>query len=399
MNILLVMTRKMYPIDDGGQQGIAAHYRMLSKMGAEVYGVMSNVNDDCTDWHEYMPEFKELLIFKRCHPQFGKKPIRTLLEWGLSDKPRQAQVIESKENKKCVMDYIKEKDIETVLLEGPFGAEYIEFDHLRAIGIRIIIVEHNVEYVYQKEALSKYGCLARPEVNRTKKYERMILPQADKIVTVSPMDKKILEKEFGLTNVAFLPIPMEMADIRWKKTASTYIIFNGSLNSYVNYYSMKEFCKTVFPKYAKHHPEMKLLITGGVKDSVRKEFSHANIEFTGFVSEERLYELLCSCCFMVSPIIIGSGTKLKLMEGLSMGIPIVASEHCFEGIPFQVDHSVPYLVASTAEEYLAYMEQLTDSVEMRESLSRTAVDFYYDMFASEKNREKWAETLGIDYGK
>ena len=297
------------------------------------------------------------------------------------------------------MDYIKEKNIETVLLEGPFGAEYIDFDYLRAIGIRIVIVEHNVEYVYQKEALSKYGCLSQPEVNRTKKYERIILPQADKIVTVSPMDKKILEKEFGLTNVVFLPIPMEMPDIRWKETPSKYIIFNGSLNSYVNYYSIKEFCKTVFPKYAKHHPEMKLLITGGVKDSVRKEFSHANIEFTGFVSEKRLYELLCSCCFMVSPIIIGSGTKLKLMEGLSMGIPIVASEHCFEGIPFHVDHPVPYLVASTAEEYLAYMEQLTDSVEMRESLSQTAVDFYYDMFASEKNREKWAETLGIDYGK
>ena len=399
MRILLVMTRKMYPIKDGGQLGIAAHYRMLKHMGIEVYGVMSNVDDDCEDWHEYMPEFKELLVLRRCHPQVGKKPVHALLEWCLSSKPRQAQVIESEENKKRVMDYIKEKNIDLILLEGSFGAEYIDFDYLRTTGIRIIIVEHNAEYIYQKEALSKYGCLALPEINRTKKYEQMILPQADKVITVSPADRAILERDFALTNVDFAPIPMEMPDIRWKETDSNYIIFNGSLNSYVNYYSMKEFYRNVFLQYVKQYPEMRILITGGVKESVRREFSHENIEFTGFVTEERLHELLCSCRFMVSPIIIGSGTKLKLIEGLSMGIPIVASGHCFEGVPFDAKDATPYLVALTTKDYLEHMVRLTDSVETRTSLSRTAADFYYDTFASEKNRKKWAETLGFDYGK
>ena len=399
MRILLVMTRKMYPIKDGGQLGIAAHYRMLKHMGIEVYGVMSNVDDDCEDWHEYMPEFKELLVLRRCHPQVGKKPVYALLGWCLSSKPRQAQVIESEANKKRVMDYIKEKNIDLILLEGPFGAEYIDFDYLRTTGIRIVIVEHNAEYIYQKEALSKYGCLALPEISRTKKYEQMILPQADKIITVSPADRTILEQEFALKSVDFVPIPMEMPDIRWKETDSKYIIFNGSLNSYVNYYSMKEFYRTVFGQYVRQYPEMKILITGGVKESVRREFSHENIEFTGFVTEECLYELLCSCRFMISPIIIGSGTKLKLIEGLSMGIPIVASEHCFEGVPFDAKDATPYFIALTTKDYLEHMVRLTDSVETRTSLSRTAADFYYDTFASEKNRKKWAETLGFDYGK
>ena len=397
MNILVLMPLKVYPAVDGGLQGLRVHHRMLHQMGVKLYGVMSNVDDACEDWREYMPEFEDLFILRRCHPKVGKRPVKALSEWLLSGKPRRAQVLESRENKKHVMDYIEKHNIDTILLELPFTAEYIDFETVKKKGIRIILVEHNVEYIYEQEALSKYGCLAWPEISRMKKYERTILPQADKIVTVSPVDKEILEKEFGLTNVIFLPIPMEMPDIRWKETASKHIIFNGSLNSYVNYYSMKEFCKTIFPKYAKRYPEMKLLITGGVKDSVRKEFSHANIEFTGFVSEERLYELLCSCRFMVSPIIVGSGTKLKLIEGLSIGIPIVASEHCFEGVPFTTEYEKPYLVSSRMEEYLEHMGCLTESAEVRSSLSRGAVEFFYDTFVSPKNRKKWARVLGIDY--
>ena len=397
MNILVLMPLKVYPAVDGGLQGLRVHHRMLHQMGVKLYGVMSNVDDACEDWREYMPEFEDLLILRRCHPQVGKQPLKALLEWLLSGKPRRAQVLESRENKKYVMDYIEEHNIDTIILELPFTAEYVDFEIVKEKGIRIVLVEHNVEYIYEQEALSKYGCLAWLEISRMKKYERNILPQADMVVTVSPTDQELLEREFGLTNVVFLPIPMEMSDIRWKEAASKYIIFNGSLNSYVNYYSMREFCKTVFPKYVKHHPEMKLLITGGVKDSVRKEFSHANIEFTGFVSEERLHELLCSCRFMVSPITIGSGTKLKLIEGLSMGIPIVASGHCFEGVPFTTECEKPYLVASRTEEYFEHMSCLTESAEARNCLSSAAVEFFYDTFVSPKNRKKWATILGIEY--
>lgn len=397
MNILVIMPLKVYPAIDGGLQGLRVHHRMLHQMGVKLYGVMSNVNDGCEDWREYMPEFEDILILPRCHPQLGKRPVKALWEWLLSGKPRRAQVIESKENKKRVMEYIEENDIDTILLELPFTAEHIDFEIVKKRGIRIVLVEHNVEYIYEQETLSKYGWLARAEINRMKKYEREILPQADAVVTVSPTDQDILQKEFELTNAVFLPIPMEMPDIRWRETNSKYIIFNGSLSFYANYYSMKEFCKTVFPRYIKQHPEIKLFITGNVKNSVRREFSHENIEFTGFVSEDRLQELLCSCCFIILPIIIGSGTKLKLIEGMSMGIPIVASQHCFDGVPFTAEYGKPYLVSSTAEEYLEHMNLLTVSTETRNSLSQAAVEFFYDTFVSPKNRKKWANVLGINY--
>lgn len=88
---------------------------------------------------------------------------------------------------------------------------------------------------------------------------------------------------------------------------------------------------------------------------------------------------------------------MKLIEGLSIGIPIVASGHCFEGVPFTTEYEKPYLVSSRTEEYLEHMGCLTESAEVRSSLSRGAVEFFYDTFVSPKNRKKWARVLGIDY--
>ena len=104
MNILVIMPLKVYPAIDGGLQGLRVHHRMLHQMGVKLYGVMSNVNDGCEDWREYMPEFEDILILSRCHPQLGKQPVKALWEWLLSGKPRRAQVLESRENKKRVMD-------------------------------------------------------------------------------------------------------------------------------------------------------------------------------------------------------------------------------------------------------------------------------------------------------
>ena len=88
---------------------------------------------------------------------------------------------------------------------------------------------------------------------------------------------------------------------------------------------------------------------------------------------------------------------MKLIEGLSMGIPIVASEHCFAGVPFTTECEKPYLVASRTEEYFEHMSCFTESAEAMNCLSSAAVEFFYDTFVSPKNRKKWATILGIEY--
>ena len=391
--VLQIMTRKNYPISDGGQKCIAMHSQILKFLGVDLHGVMGNVEDSCEDWRDHMGEFSDLLIFPRCHASVRKAPFRAVTDYMLSGKPRNAQVLVSADNKKKVMDYIEQNCIEVVLLESPYAGEYIDYDGLKARNVRIVTFAHNVEYEFQRDVLLKFGFLSKLEINRTYRYEKMNLRKADRVISISPSDCRVFQEEFHLDNIVYMPTPYLRSERRWYEVDSDYIIFNGSLDSYLNYYSMKEFISSVFYPFIEKHPDIKLVITGKNQESVQKEFRHKNIEFTGFLSEEELYSLMENCLFLISPVIKGSGTKMKLVQGLSMGIPIIASRHCFDGVPFDEGQPAPYFVADTKEDYFRYMECLLEHRGERERLSVNADAFFKAQYDYRYNKEKWQELL------
>ena len=391
--VLQIMTRENYPLSDGGQKCIAMRSQILKFLGADLHGVMGNVDDPCDDWHVHMPEFSNLLIFPRCHASVRKEPFRAITDYVFSRKPRGAQVLASKENKEGVMDYIRQNQINTVLLESPYAGEYIDYDQLKAQKVRIITFVHNVEYEFQKDVLSKFGVFSKLEVYRTYNYEKVNLRKADQAISISPADCHLLKKEFQLDNIVYMPTPYLRSEYRWHDTNSRYIVFNGTLDFYPNYYSMKQFISSVFFPFIEKHPGVKLLITGKNQESIQKEFYHKNIEFTGFLTEEELYCVMQKCLFLISPVIKGSGTKMKLVQGLSMGIPIVASKHCFDGVPFDKGSQEPYFVADSAEEYILCMERLLEQIYERERLSVNADAFFKAQYDYRYNREKWQELL------
>lgn len=386
------MTRKMYPVGDGGQQAVNMHYKLFHEMGVALYGVMSNVDDDCTDWRSYMPEFVDLLVLLRCHPQVRTSPVKALGGYLLSGKPRRAQVIESKTNMDRVSEYINEKHIDAIVVETIYGLEHLDLPYLKAHNIPVIIVEHNVEYIYQRESLARFKFLASEEIRRTKRYEAKNLPLVNAVVAISPTDLKILTQDFALKNIDYIPFPY-LPKVIWENKSSKYIVFNGSLNTYVNYFSMQRFFSTVWPRFTAEHPDIELVITGRVTDEIRQEFSYPQVRFTGFIDDNDLYRLLAECMFLISPIIIGSGAKLKLIEGLAMNIPVVATKHCFEGVPFTEQDGQPHLVAENANMFAEHMSSLTCSQHLRETISAAAARFFTKNYSVASVKAKWQKLL------
>lgn len=385
----------MYPVSDGGQKCIELHFNLFRDRDDFIAVVMSNVNDDCSDWKEYFPRIDDMLVIKRCHPQLSKNPIKALWQWYISGKPRRAQVIESEDNKKRVMDYIIKHKIETVVLEGPYSAEHIDFKQLKALGVRIVTVDHNVEYMYQRENLRRFSILAFPEINRLKKYEKEILKKSDTVITVSPLDAKILEAEFELSNIQYISAPLEQKRIQWDDTAKErYIVFNGSMNNSINYNSMCWFLDNVWRKYVKKYKNVVLKITGSVSSKRKKRIEkYVNVSFSGFLEEIELEKLMTNCLFAISPILYGSGVKVKLLEALSYGIPTIATEHCFEGAEYDKNKCTPYIVAENADHYLTEMGRLTDDILYRKMIAKDAGLYFYETYASKENRDKWYDVL------
>lgn len=69
----------------------------------------------------------------------------------------------------------------------------------------------------------------------------------------------------------------------------------------------------------------------------------------------------------VCPISDGGGTKLKILDALAMGKPIVANEIACEGI--NVTNGLNVLFAETPAEYVAKISELISDSSLRQKLS------------------------------
>ena len=88
------------------------------------------------------------------------------------------------------------------------------------------------------------------------------------------------------------------------------------------------------PSIREEHPKLILRITGAVSDKVKTDIlSYGNVEFAGRISDDDMLRTLSDCRCIVSPILSGSGVKIKNIEALQLGIPIVMTEFSARGIP------------------------------------------------------------------
>lgn len=385
--ILIISPQVILPASDGGKKCIYYQVKILLEYGLDVTLVMgNNTNDNIKQLiDKKFRDLKKIFIFNRINKKINKQNLflkfYEVLKWLISLKPRQAQTIYSKKNREIVTKYIIDNKIDCVMLETPFAFEYLDIEKIKKYKVKIITREHNVEYLFRKDCLEKFGVLAFWEIFLTKKYERNVLKISDEIITISPKDRDILRTNFKLNNIKYIPTFWEKAKIKWENTNSNYILFSGSLNFYPNYHGMKYFLKNIYFELNSMHPHIKLKITGSVDEKIKEEFlKYRNIEFTGFLSDEEMKNILKNCLCMVIPIIKGSGIKIKLLEALSMGIPVIATNHCFEGIPYEIGSNIPYLVAKDNKDFIDKLDLLIKDKDFRTKLNIESQKFFYNNY-------------------
>lgn len=396
-NVLIIAPQNIFPPSDGGKSSIYQHILALANAGANVHLAMANTLSDtiknypeaktCLDGILYLPRYA--IEMKRVG-KIGK--LKAFGAWLFSGLPRQAQTITSAKNKTLVMDYIRDKTISVVVLEGIFVYELIDIAQLKSMGVRVVTIAHNVEQKYIDDALIKFGLLRKPEVYRTKCYEKKVLSTSDKVITISPADADDIKSLYELRNVLYLPtlIPTP-CNSNWHGLNSDYIVFSGSLSFYPNYHGIKWFLENVWRKFSANS-SLILKITGGINPKIRKELSvYKNVEFTGFLNDDDFSAVMNGARFIVVPIIKGSGVKMKLLEAMTMGIPTIGTKHCFEGIPFAGNE--PYRLATDINEWLKAMTDLDKSVELRESLAKNGQAFISKVYASKDNVNNWVKML------
>ena len=150
---------------------------------------------------------------------------------------------------------------------------------------------------------------------------------------------------------------------------------NGRLNVlYVasgspNRVSLPAFLKNTWPQVlAQTKVPLQLLVVGRVR-SLATEFMQPSVEFRA--RAETIDDLFKQADIVVNPLVCGSGLKIKNIEALSFGKPLVTTPAGAQGMP-ERDHGEAFLVGTGSDEIAAHLVALAQDPIRRRAMSEAA---------------------------
>lgn len=168
--------------------------------------------------------------------------------------------------------------------------------------------------------------------------EKTALKNGDFLVTVSDREKQILgSMNFSLQKIAVAPNgvdtksfskPFNVQYIRNKYglNGNRVVVFVGNLGYVPNQQALQIISKKIAPQVKQEVKDAKFLVVGKIRD----QMTFPNVTFTGYV--DNVAELLAVSDVGIAPLLEGSGTRLKILEYLSSGLPVVSTSVGAEGI-------------------------------------------------------------------
>ena len=261
----------------------------------------------------------------------------TLVRSYLARVPISIERNRSSEMRKLAAESVREWAPDVVFVDGWLMAQYVPDAYT---GLRILH-EHNAEHeLWERQAKLESGArkpLAAREAARVKRYEQAALGRFDVIFAVSEEDRRTLRGLGGdpnkiriLANVpdrALLDAPAPAFE-----RTKPLVLYLATLSWQPNIEGVERFVSSVFPLVHKQSPEARLVVAGrGASPALRKRVEATEgAEFAGEVEDpEALYE---SARVFVDATQSGGGTRLKVLNALARGIPVVASGLAAQGL-------------------------------------------------------------------
>lgn len=167
--------------------------------------------------------------------------------------------------------------------------------------------------------------------------EKRLLNSAKRILCFSEKDKALISvnKKISVEVVSFY-IDKKIFDIQFESLKlESFFCFYGAWNRNENLSGLIWFIDKVFP-LCNSNVTIKI-IGGGMPLDIRMKIGkYQNISYLGFVDNP--YSVIAKSKALLAPLFCGAGVKVKVIEALALGTPVIGSDIAFEGI-MKVDYA------------------------------------------------------------
>ena len=212
-----------------------------------------------------------------------------------------------------------------VVVDYLFSALYAPAIYRRR-DLRRITITLNSESRFYKELLASAG--AEPsfkKIARLWRYEQWIYARSHVVVATNGPDVT----PFPWLKRAVIAPMFERSEQSWHGRDGN-LFFVGNANHLPNRQAIEWLCVRFAPELAKHSAA-RIVIVGAVADDLASGVP-ANVDLLGASTMEAVEELYQGCGLFIAPIANSHGTKIKLLQCLSLGTPFLATRNALTGL-------------------------------------------------------------------
>jgi len=136
------------------------------------------------------------------------------------------------------------------------------------------------------------------------------------------------------------------------------------------------FIDKCWPRIVRKH-NVELLIFGNVVNTISRAIQDTTIKLKGFVEDAE--EIYGQIDIVINPVRFGAGLKIKNIEALANGLPLVTTTHGARGIEEAAQKS--FVLADSPDEFTYQLDELIQNYGLRKKLSRSAKKFIRDSYS------------------
>lgn len=274
-------------------------------------------------------------------------------------------------------------------------------------GAVVVLDQHNVEHRIPKRIAETPGsspkilamrAFAGIEWKRMRDFEAASIRRADLTLAVSDEDREILQEIVGANSGKIVTVPIgvdtaHFGEVNWRSGTASLVSI-GTMYWPPNVDATLYFYGEIFPKIKRERPDATLCVVGArPTQEILALGTDPSVTVTGLVPDTRPYAETCGV--FIVPLRSGSGMRVKILNALAMGVPIVSTTVGAEGI--EVTDGENILLADTPEEFAeAALRVLADPALARRLAEngRALVRAKYGWDAiAERLRNAYAEAL------
>lgn len=382
MRILQLMNKVPWPPKDGGAIACLNMTKGFSMLGHEVTVLSMNTS-------KHHVRLKDMPVGLRSIADFRFVEVPAYINWieaafnlMFSRLPYNAQRFISDDFTQELAKLLNEKTFDVVQLEGLYLCPYIPVIR-KYSQARIAYRAHNIEYeIWERTAILSEGLRAKYLKNlskRIKRFEESYLNSYDLLVPITDRDGQILDKlgnskpkhtsQTGIDFASLVPTA--------KKLEFPSLFHIGALDWAPNQEGLIWFFDNCWTKIREKCPNVKFYLAGrNAPDWFERRIKRAGVEYLGEINDA--YDFINSKAIMVVPLFSGSGMRIKIIEGMSLGKPIVTTDIGTEGIP--TTNSENILIANDAEQFVDAVVKLVNDRELAGNIGKNAIGFIQEKF-------------------